>query len=86
MGNGLGCTRHPKPVLMKLVQTTEKDGTPKEWFACPKCHQILPATEELKGSLQRLIDTLAEEQKALEAEAQPLTAVTTELEVKKESI
>src|SRR4051812_46246125 len=93
--NYLGCTRHPKPIKMRLATVWEKDGSITEYFSCPKCFQTLPATEELKTKLQTLIDTLKKEeeeakaaialkQQELAKDAEPATAVTTDLEVQKE--
>lgn len=82
--DGLGCFRHQRPRKMKLVVVGEKDGSTTEYFSCPKCFQILPATTELKEKLQTMIDALAAEKKKLEESLKPATAVITELEVKKE--
>ncbi len=51
----LGCFRHPKPVVLKQSQGTEKDGTVMRHLFCPKCYCSIPLTAELRSKLEAAI-------------------------------
>lgn len=82
--DGLGCFRHPNPIKMKLGSVINKDQSVDEFFSCPKCFQLIPATKELKEKLERVLKMIEDEKKAVQKEEAaklevPPAAVTTEL-------